>query len=177
MNDRIYRLLAILVMLAVVGIARPGSAETDFDYTDVFFKTFTETCMPAAHSNTLARPAGFIEMPDELAQLWLRGAPGSVWQVDATHDVLLVSYANFQCFVVSRQGDVEDLEQRVRKWFEVSAPKFINDQFKQSDDGGFSTSYSRDNADGTRSRVLIHARPPAEGRIQLLATAGTIKAE
>ncbi|NQW09056.1 MAG: hypothetical protein HQ481_04135 [Alphaproteobacteria bacterium] len=177
MKDRFYRLPALLAVLVVISLSRPGYAESDFDYTGVFFKTFMTACMPAAHSRTPIDLPEFIKMPDQLAQLWLGGKPGAVWQVDATHEVLLVSPANFHCYVVSKLGDVDDLEQRVRKAFDPSVSEFTTDAFERADDGGFTASYSRDNADGTQRRVLIKARPPAEGRIQLVATAAITKSK
>lgn len=171
MKDRLYRLYTIVALLAVVGMSRPGYADSDFDYTGVFFKTFTETCMPAAYSRTPIEPTGFIELPDILAHLWLGDGPGTVWQADGNHEVFLISPADYQCYVISKSGEVADLKSKVLKSFDPSASGFVNDKFEESEDGGFSASYYQDNADGTRRRVVINARPPAEDQVQLQAMA------
>lgn len=155
----------------------PGASADDrgIAYNRTFLEAFLTRCMPAAHNRTPIVPDGMTELPDDLAQQWLQGQPGTVWKYDGQHDILVASDRPDHCFVVSKYNDIENLRDQVAFWFSKDALGFTQDAFETKPSGEFRASYSLDQGDGWRRRILIQARPvPDSGGIAIIGTAGFV---
>lgn len=171
----------ILCLSISLGLWTPAALADDrpddrgIAHNRTFLNAFLTRCMPAAHTRSPVDPSGMIELPDELATQWLQGEQGTVWKFDAEHDVLLASDRPDHCFVVSKYSDVEDLRDQVAFWFDEDATGFTQDAFETKPSGEFRASYSLDQKDGWRRRILIQARPvPESGGIAIMGTAGFV---
>lgn len=160
-----------------LGLWASGVAADDrgIAHNRTFLEAFLTRCMPAAHNQTPIVPDGMIELPDELAQQWLQGQPGTVWKYNSRQDILVASDRPDHCFVVSKYSDIENLRDQVAFWFSKDALGFNQDAFETKQNGEFRASYSLDQGDGWRRRIIIQARPvPDSGGIAIMGTAGFV---
>lgn len=170
----------LLLCLSVglgLGLWTSASAadERGIAHNRTFLEAFLTRCMPAAHNQTPVVTEGMIELPDELAQQWLQGQQGRVWKYNTQHDVLVASDRPDHCFVVSKYSDIENLRDQVGFWFSKDALGFTQDAFETKQSGELRASYSLDQGDGWRRRILIQARPvPDSGGIAIIGTAGFV---
>lgn len=168
-----------VVLALCLGLASPATQAADLGiaHNKVFLEAFLTRCMPAAHSETPIPEEGMTKLDGQLADAWLQGKPGTVWNYDGEHDVLLVSVRPSNCFVVSKYSDVPDLRERVAGWFETDVSGFAEDEFRTNPAGEFTASYTRRAGDGWAHRILIQARPvPESGGLAILGTAGLVVA-
>lgn len=167
----------LLCLCAGLALWAPAALADDrgIAHNRTFLEAFLTRCMPAAHNQTPIVTEGMIELPDELAQQWLQGQPGQVWKYNTQHDVLVASDRPDHCFVVSKYSDIENLRDQVGFWFSKDALGFTQDAFETKQSGEFRASYSLDQGDGWRRRILIQARPvPESGGIAIMGTAGFV---
>lgn len=157
------------LLLIVVG---PASAQEPAAYNKVFFETFTNRCMPAAHSGADYDTSGMTEMVDFMAEHWLGGAPGSVWTPDPSLEIVLIIREQVGCAVVSAVGDAGAIEATITERFDGTASPFERDHFKRADDGGFESRYVEDCGQDQRCRVVFNVRgAPEAGKIAMMAAA------
>ena len=169
-------LRTLFLCLGLVAWGSSASAdERGLNHNRTFLEAFLTRCMPAAHNQTPVVPDGMIELPDELAQQWLQGQPGRVWKYNTQQDVLVASDRPDHCFVVSKYTDIENLRDQVSFWFSKDALGFTQEAFETKQSGEFRASYSLDQGDGWRRRIIIQARPvPESGGIAIIGTAGFV---
>lgn len=168
-------LLCLLGLWLGLGAAAAVADDRGVAHNRTFLEAFLTRCMPAAHNQTPIVTEGMIELPDELAEQWLQGQPGRVWKYNTQHDVPVASDRPDHCFVVSKYNDIDNLRDQVGFWFSKDALGFTQDIFETKQSGEFRASYSLDQGDGWRRRILIQARPvPDSGGIAIMGTAGFV---
>ncbi|MEQ9331657.1 hypothetical protein [Thalassobaculum sp.] len=173
-------LLPAALVLAAVPAVPASAQQPDAEkaaHTRLFLDTFLTRCMPAAHAGKPVDTAGMTPVESPLAEVWLHGMEGSVWNPQPDMQVVMVVREAGGCLVLSALGDTGAVEAAVRERFGAAAAGFDQEHFKRTEDGGIQSFYRTRACPAAQGcRVIVNTRgTPGPGGLAMMAGAAQIK--